>query len=223
MADRFVAFIDISGFKELMNHENDDALNVLRKFYEIGYWNLKPDERKYEDEIRGIFVSDSGIIWTKNVVTEDDMKRKLNLFLKAVQDINKNVLDDDVMKKQQIRLKTSIAFGDFNFVETTDHKLIGKNLIYGKAYLKAFKDNSSRLDPGLCRIVIDKSFPLDLKKIIDDGNVSNGLLSFIKKRGLKYYFFWNCKDVKKIDTFWKEFQSAKKIVYQKQYEAIEGF
>jgi hypothetical protein len=223
MPDRFVAFIDISGFKELMKHENDDALNVLRRFYQIGYRNLDPKIGKYDDEIRGIFVSDSGIIWTKNIVTKNEIRKKFNLFLKAVQDINQNVLDDFDMKKNQIRLKTSIAFGDFNFVETSNHELIEKNLIYGEAYLSAYKDNSSKLDPGLCRIVIDKKFPIEIKKIIDNNEFYCDLISFIKKFGVKYYFFWNCKNVKDIDIFWKRFQNAKKLVYQKQYEALEGF
>ena len=223
MPNRFVAFIDISGFKELMKHENDDALNVLRRFYQIGYRNLDPRIGKYDDEIRGIFVSDSGIIWTKNIVTENDAKGKFNLFLKAVQDINKNVLDDFEMKKHQIRLKTSIAFGDFSFVETSNHELIEKNLIYGEAYLRAYKDNSARLDSGLCRIVIDKRFPTELKKTIDNNESYINLISFIKKFGVKYYFFWNCKDVNDIDIFWKKFLNAKKLVYQKQYEALEGF
>ncbi len=222
MSNRFVAFIDISGFKELMKNKNDDALNVLRNFYRIGYRNLDPDKRKYENEIKGIFVSDSGIIWTKNTVEEKDLGRKFNLFLKAVQDINKNVLADVEMKKNNIRLKTSIAFGDFNFVETANHEFIEKNLIYGEAYIRAYKDNSAKFDPGLCRIVIDKKFPSDLKKIIDNNNHFNDLISFIKKIENKYYFFWNCKNVRDISIFWEKFQNAKKVGYQKQYEALEG-
>lgn len=57
--ETFVAFIDISGFKELMKND-DDALKALSRLYQAGYNVLQ--ER---NGVEGLFVFDCGILFVR--------------------------------------------------------------------------------------------------------------------------------------------------------------
>lgn len=219
--NRFVAFIDISGFKELMRRDEVIALKVIRRFFKIGYDITNPDIGNPEGKIQGLFISDCCVIWTQ--ATEDTNESKIsqfNLILQAVRDINKAVLDDHLMKTQDTMLKSSIAFGDFKYIDTQKHALIQKEMIFGDAYIRAYDDNSTKLDPGLCRIVVDKKFPEEIKSKIDQNNESSIFCSLIKKKQSKYYFFWNCHSNEEVEIFWRAYLRSKKEVYKKMYAAL---
>jgi len=162
----FVAFLDISGFKELMKKEK--AISALDTFYQAGYEALS----NY-GELKGIFVSDSGILYA----TEDIEIEKFRKILEAVKYINKQMLDKDYM------LKASIAFGEFNYYKRIELPNISKGMILGNAYLSAYLD-SQKVDAGLCRIIkanlpeaiVIENFPL------------------LKQRGNYYYYYWNISE-----------------------------
>ena len=59
--ETFVAFMDISGFKELM--KQGKAINALDVFYEAGF-----DVLENSSHIEGIFVSDCGIVFARNAL-----------------------------------------------------------------------------------------------------------------------------------------------------------
>jgi hypothetical protein len=215
---RFIAFSDISGFKGLMKKDKDIALKVLRRFFKIGFEKTDPDIGNYERSIQGLFISDCCILWTQK--SNHNELHKFNLLLHVVQDINKAVLDDQDMKSNDILLKTSIAYGEFEYVDTQKHELIQKELIFGDAYIRAYEDNSLKLDPGLCRIVIDKKFPVKIKNQINKNANSAGLVPLIKKKEGEYYFFWNCVNKDNIDTFWNEYSNSKKEMYKKMHKSL---
>jgi len=219
--NRFVAFIDISGFKELMRRDKENALKVIRRFFKIGYDITDPDNGNREKRIQGLFISDCGVIWSQATEeTEESKLTQFNVILQAVQDINKGVLDDNLMKRQNIMLKNSVAYGEFKYIDTQKHDLIRKEMIFGDAYIRAFDDNSMKLDPGLCRIVIDKKFPEEIKNKIDRNSELDNLSSLIRKKQSKYYFFWNCHSNNEINNFWNEYLDSKKDVYKKMYAAL---
>ena len=162
----FVAFLDISGFKELMKKEK--AISALDTFYQSGYEALANC-----GELKGIFVSDSGILYaTENIETE-----KFRKILEAVKYINKQMLDKDYM------LKASIAFGEFNYYERIELPNLSKGMILGNAYLNAYLD-SQKVDAGLCRI-IKTNFPDSI--VIDN-------FPLLKQRGNYYYYYWNISE-----------------------------
>ena len=66
--DTFVAFTDISGFKELMKNDRN-ALESIRHFYQSGYNVLQTI-----GNIEGFFVSDCGILFARNGTIEEKTK-----------------------------------------------------------------------------------------------------------------------------------------------------
>lgn len=181
----FVAFIDICGFKAMMNENK--AFKALDKFYQIGY-----DELQACRDINGIFISDCGILY----VTKDTPKEeKLKILLGIVRSINLKMLEADYM------LTTNIAYGDFFYQERRGFNGISKNLMMGNAYVKAFLDSQAKpkIDVGECRI---------LKENIEVDFFENPHLC---PRGKYFYYYWNVEDPEKIDLFKKDYKDSRYI------------
>lgn len=181
----FVAFIDICGFKAMMNENK--AFKALDKFYQIGY-----DELQTCRDINGIFISDCGILY----VTRDTSKEeKLEILLRIVKSINLKMLDANYM------LTTNIAYGDFFYQERRGFNGISKNLMMGNAYVKAFLDSQAKpkIDVGECRI---------LKEDIEEDFFENPHLC---PRGKYLYYYWNVEDPEKIDLFKKDYKDSRYI------------
>ena len=181
----FVAFIDICGYKAMMNENK--AIYALDKFYQIGY-----DELQTCRDINGIFISDCGILY----VTKDTLKEeKLKILLRIVKSINLKMLEADYM------LTTNIAYGDFSYHERKGFKGISKNLMMGYAYVKAFLDSQAKpkIDVGECRI---------LKEDIEEDFFENPHLC---PRGKYFYYYWNVEDPEKIDLFKKDYKDSRYI------------
>ena len=181
----FVAFIDICGFKAMMNENK--AFKALDKFYQIGY-----DELQTCRDINGIFISDCGILY----VTRDTSKEeKLEILLRIVKSINLKMLDANYM------LTTNIAYGDFFYQERRGFNGISKNLMMGNAYVKAFLDSQAKpkIDVGECRI---------LKEDIEEDFFENPHLC---PRGKYFYYYWNVEDPEKIDLFKKDYKDSRYI------------
>ena len=181
----FVAFIDICGFKAMMNENK--AFYALDKFYQIGY-----DELQTCRDINGIFISDCGTLY----VTRDTSKEeKLEILLRIVKSINLKMLEADYM------LTTNIAYGDFSYHERKGFKGISKNLMMGYAYVKAFLDSQAKpkIDVGECRI---------LKEDIEEDFFDNPHLC---PRGKYFYYYWNVEDPEKIDLFKKDYKDSRYI------------
>lgn len=94
--ETFVAFTDISGFKELMKNE-ENAVRALNHLNKTGYSVLQDTPT-----INGIIISDSGILFSRNNGSEGLLQ-----LLSAIQLINRKMLRFNLM------LTTSIAYGSF--------------------------------------------------------------------------------------------------------------
>ena len=112
----FVAFIDISGFKQLMKDEKR-AWKALDSFYNYGYEVIRRSRQQNNIYVEGIFVSDSGILFVRNY---DNKITCLKAILRVVKELNKKMLDDDFM------LTTSIAYGHFKYQERIEFEGIEK-------------------------------------------------------------------------------------------------
>ena len=139
----FVAFTDISGFKEMMKGDGTRAIKALAKLNQAGFDSLNANTN-----VNGFFISDCGILFVKN--TDLSESEKLKAILKVIKEINKKLLSQDIM------LTTSIAYGEFSYQQRIEFDGISKNPIYGNAYVSAFLDNETgtpKMQPGQCRIV----------------------------------------------------------------------
>ena len=142
----FVAFMDISGFKKLMNDRNR-ALKAMDKLYQYGYDMIDQIDNT---QVEGIFISDNAILFVRN---SRDKLSCLKSLLSFIRDLNRKMLQHNFM------LTTSIAFDDFEYENRRTLRGIEKHPVYGKAYLSAFLDNENgrpKIMPGQCRILKSK-------------------------------------------------------------------
>jgi hypothetical protein len=199
----FVAFLDISGFKELMRKDKD-ALEALRRLYQAGF-----DVLADQNGVEGIFVSDSGILF----VRDGSSTEKLNSILTAIKSINQKMLRHGYM------LTTSIAFGEFDYHGKLEFDGILKNPIYGFAYVQAFLDNEKgqpKIQPGQCRI-IKRNFPNEI-------DLSHRDFEFVKERGhdnKHFYFYWNVQHSNEIEDFEQLYTDSYKLKYEGMLQALK--
>lgn len=199
----FVAFLDISGFKELMRNDRN-ALEALRHLYQSGYNALIN-----ADGVEGFFVSDSGILFVRTGTQHE----RLVKILAVVKEINKQMLCNDYM------LTTSIAYGHFDYHDKLEFNGIEKNPIYGYAYVQAFLDNetgSPRIQPGQCRLVV-KNVNLDIDFRHPD-------LVFLRQKPndrVHRYYYWNVDNVRDIEQFEVEYNDSYKLKYTGMLRALK--
>jgi hypothetical protein len=216
--DTFVAFLDISGFKELMKNEKK-AWKALDRLYQFGY-NILQNQNN-NSRVDGIFISDSGILFVRrinhnNSSTTDDLKS----LLPKIKIINERMRENDFM------LTTSIAYGRFKYQERIEFEGIGKNPIYGNAYVSAFLDNENgkpKVQPGQCRIIIE-NLPMEIRVTLEN-NINDDILSFIKKRegdNRHYYFYWMVNTIGEIDRFEQRYKDAYNLKYAGMLQALKG-
>lgn len=224
----FVAFIDISGFKQLMRNERR-AWKAIDRLYQYGYNAIKENNQQNDVSVEGLFVSDSGILFVRNrgnrnrenCVDYENTKECLVVLLKVVKAINKKMLEHDFM------LTTSIAYGHFKYQERIEFEGIEKNPLYGNAYVSAFLDNEKgkpKIQPGQCRI-IRKNLPQDLIQLMENRNNNNdGILRMIQKRNNDtnhFYFYWMVEEPFEIEEFEKKYNDSYNLKYAGMLKALK--
>jgi hypothetical protein len=196
--DTFVAFSDISGFKEMMKND-DSAVKALDHFYAAGFEILQNNH-----SVHGSFISDCAVLFVNN---NEDAATQLQSLLMVVEQLNLRVLERNIM------LTTSIARGRFSYHQRIEFEGINKNPIYGNAYVSALLDNESgtpRIQPGECRLV-------------DQGLDSQQISSFprLVKRETHFYFYWMVSERTNIDLFKRHYADAYQQKYRGMLEAIK--
>ncbi|OPY88317.1 MAG: hypothetical protein A4E71_00528 [Smithella sp. PtaU1.Bin162] len=211
--ETFVAFMDISGFKELMKKDNR-AWEALNSFYSLGYMVLGDRTTNIvSSKVEGIFVSDCGILFVNSNGTAIE---KLNLLLKKVMEINKGMLSRDFM------LTTSIAYGHFKYQNRIEFEGIEKNAVYGGAYLDAYADaeiGNPHIQPGQCRIVKNK---LPQEVVTEIETARDGIFEKIEKEREHYYFYWNVSRKTEIEDFKSNYRDSYRLKYQGMLKALKG-
>ncbi len=210
--DTFVAFLDISGFKELMKDEKK-ALKALGRLYQYGYDVLQENNRRVE----GLFISDCGILFVRNC---QDKKICLRYLLAVIKKINEKMLEHNVM------LTTSIAHGHFKYQDRLEFEGIEKNLFYGNAYLAAFLDNENgkpKIQPGQCRIV-KKNLPKDVVEALEDDYNQDEFLQLVRRRNnddKHNYFYWMVENPSEIDGFEERYRGAYNLKFEGMLSALK--
>ncbi len=215
--ETFVAFLDISGFKQLMKNEKR-AWKAIDKLYQYGYDVIRENNRQNNIRVEGLFVSDSGILFVRDCL---DKKECIKVLLKVIRELNRRMLNHDFM------LTTSIAYGHFKYQERLEIKGIEKNPIYGNAYVSAFLDNENgkpKIQPGQCRI-IRENLPPDLIQFIDRRESNKDeILRMIQKRNNDsnhFYFYWMVEEPSEIEEFEKEYNDSYNLKYAGMLKALK--
>ena len=208
----FVAFIDISGFKELMR--KGDAHKTLNYFYNAGYNILKKHNRtrvQNSTRVEGIFISDCGVLFVNNRQNSLNKADDLHSILEVIKGINEIMMENDIM------LTTSIAYGDFKYQERIEFEGIEKNLIVGNAYLNAFLDNENgnpKIQPGQCRLV---------KNNLSDISIDEGFRRFCKRdrNNKHYYYYWMVSTPDEIEIFEEKYKDTYNLKYAGMLDALK--
>lgn len=125
---RYVAFLDILGFKsKLKNYNHDEAVRFIKMFASTVYNKFKL--LKNSNNIKGYLVSDSLILYST-----DNKKESLVALIDLIDDISKSLFTDN-----GIFIRGGIARGNFDKVPASPIESLEKGLIVGQAYVKAFK------------------------------------------------------------------------------------
>lgn len=201
----FVAFIDISGFKNMMKQQQ--AGQALTEFYSIGYRVLSENPN-----IDGVFISDCGILYHSNI--DINIEDKLIQILDVVKIINTKMIEKNYL------LTTSIAYGDFEYRNKIELENMAKNSFHGNAYLDAYLDNEKstpKLKAGECRILISD----DIKEL--NLNEQN-----IKKTSKYFYYYWMLKQGQSIEeheqsvnAIEKNYTEKSKNLNDKKFEKLK--
>jgi len=218
----FVAFMDISGFKEFMK-QNNKAWEALDILYTYGYRTLSEQNDRIGFKVEGIFISDCGVLFIKN--NEDDRNTidELTQLLKVIRTINQKMVDNDFM------LTTSIAYGHFKYQERIEFPGIEKNPIYGSAYVSAFLDNENgtpKIQPGQCRI-IKRNLPTEINANFQNERdfETNNVLDLIRAKDRDnghYYFYWNIQNRNEIDNFERHYNDSYNLKFSGMLKALKG-
>jgi hypothetical protein len=197
--DTFVAFTDISGFKEMMNNKKQ-AVRALDRLNQAGFNVLRQN-----NDINGFFISDCGILFVRNI--NRSREEQLASLLEVVENINRRLLNDNIM------LTTSIAYGLFSYHQRIEFQGIEKNPIYGNAYVAAFLDNENgkpKIQPGQCRILENENYHFDFP-----------LPGRLKKKGNHHYFYWMVDHENEINQFETDYKDTYKLKYQGMLSALK--
>ena len=216
--DTFVAFLDISGFKELMRNEKK-AWKALDRLYQYGYEILR--NQNNECRVEGMFISDNGVLFVRrNNRIMQSISETLKSLLVIIKRINERMRENDFM------LTTSIAYGKFRYQERIEFEGIEKNPIYGNAYVSAFLDNENgkpKIQSGQCRIV-EKKLPNDITRTIEQSQ-DNEIFRMIRKRqgdNKHYYYYWMVNDPIEIQRVEQHYKDANKLKYSRILKALKG-
>ena len=218
--DTFVAFLDISGFKKLMQKKRE-AWRALDRLYNSGYNILQNQKELNSYRVEGIFISDCGVLFVRNNPKSDiNQTDGLHSLLQAIKNINQRMLERKFM------LTTSIAYGKFKYQKRIEFPGIRKTPIYGNAYVSAYLDNengSPKIQPGQCRIV-KKNLPNDITRAIEQSQ-DNDIFRVIRKRNgdnKHYYYYWMVNDHSEIGRFEQDYKKAYNLKYEGMRKALKG-
>jgi hypothetical protein len=205
--ETFVAFTDISGFKRMMAQPGR-AKEALESFYSVGWECLDRDNDRSECAVEGIFVSDCGVLFVRP--NEKGRSECLCKLLTRIRALNKKLLGSGVL------LRTSVAFGQFQYLERRSAPGIRKVPFYGEAYLAAFLDSEStrpKLNCGFCRIV-KEGLPSEMDDDIDEAE--GEIFSMIRRdpRSQLLYYYWMRNTPQEIDDFKKQYGNAEDLKFE---------
>jgi hypothetical protein len=183
LADTFVAFMDIAGFKSMMGNGMRGVL-ALDAFYSAGFTVLKELRLRSDGSalVDGFFVSDCGVLFVRG--QDQACLARLESLCRVIQQIHRRTFDEAV------QLTTSIAWGEFSYDERIEFPGVGKSPLYGNAYVAAVSDNQTRspkLYPSECRL-IRQGLPPEV--IVACRDMQGAIFKRMRSEGKHFYFDW---------------------------------
>ncbi len=207
--ETFVAFLDISGFKEMMKTP-PRAVRALDRFYQIGYDVLGQSQRNGWS-VHGFFLSDCAILFVDGGHGKTWVR--LDGLLTVIEQINRRLLGDRIMTT------TSIAYGPFSYHQRIEFEGIEKHPLLGNAYIAAYLDNengSPRIQPGQCRVLLG-SIPDQEPGEREAAGTAPRLRPADNKHKA---FYWMVENQNRIEAFEADYGDAYKLKYEGMLDAL---
>lgn len=223
----WVAFLDISGFKEIMK-DLPDAEHTLDKFYAT-IFNVTSNYNKGRNNLNdtnpiipvgSLTVSDCAVVFIHNQDRPQDEIRDLGLLLKFIFTANRKLID--YRNGPQIMTTCALAYGFFRYKDKIEIKYVEKNCFYGRPYVRAYLDNE-RLEkkPGYCQVLMkDLSLPDEPRIHIPEGSKNQFPFNLLKEDDDYYHFYWMLRDLNLLPEFERKYESLSRDLYKQTKQLL---
>lgn len=208
----WVAFLDISGFKQLMKNLHEAEI-TLDKFYNTVYREVFRINHEFPFEtytsgnaqISTVVVSDCAIIFVDNQTLLEDKVRDLHLILDVVKSINLELINP--AQKPQIMTTCAIDYGHFKYSNRSTDVHTSRSFFYGPTYVKAYLGSEElSKTPGFCRV-------LNADFVIPDTVKTASPFNLLKKNGNRYDFYWMLTNAERLTTFKRTYDTLSQSIY----------
>jgi len=203
----YVGYLDISGFKQIMKHENK-VERVLDEFYSTLYstvYDVNSDANPIKMNV--VAVSDCAVLFLNKGEHDDvDQNAGLPKMLQFIKTVNRVFINRE---SSSFMTTCSIAYGDFNFENRKDSDHIRKNCLRGLAYVEAYLDNekeNEKMTPGKCRI-LKRGLSIDLSQ--------DSEFALLKQEKQYYYYYWMLSNPHEISLFKHKYEQTLEEMYDK--------
>lgn len=224
----YVAFLDVSGFKKMMETERK-AERALGKFYSkiysVGLDFQNPINQYNLLEVNAIVVSDCAVLFSRIEDTGTNSERVSNgilglrSILSFIQSVNRRLIVTRQRVNESIMTTCSIAYGDFKYEDKIGLYRVRKNFFLGKAYVKAFFDNEigePKIQPGQCRILKEGlDFPSEFPE--------DSILSLLESTEKYYYFHWMLSSLEDLPRFKNKYGKIVQSIYPRLSKLIREY
>jgi hypothetical protein len=197
----YVAYLDISGFSEMMK-DLVSAGRVLDNFFATIY-RFCEQQNTTLPKICVIVAFDCAALFIRNR-NEGDKLNGLLKMLTFVKQANRHFIMGN--RSQPFITACSIAYGYFDYEDRAELADLRKNYVFGRPYLDAVLDQKKgkpRMRAGECRLLTKRLPRLGQFR-------SDSLLSFVLRRGGHRYFYWMLNDPGQQHDFDKDYLVAYK-------------
>lgn len=229
VGDTFVAYLDISGFKELMK-KGEKAKKALGFFYstiyKVGERFCAPDNPEDLLDVNAALFSDCALLFPRipqsNLVrAREDIRRDrikgLRSILAFIQRVNQHLI---LSKDVPIMTICSIDYGKFRYEDRIEFEGIDKGFVVGKPFVNAFLDverGKPKIQPGECRLLKDN---LNLN---GDLPRNPSPLSLLMPTRRHYYFHWMLPNLAAVERFEQEFQDTYQLKYAGMIQVLQKY
>ena len=218
--ETYVAFLDVSGFKEMMKREAR-AKMALNKFYTTIY-NVGRNFRNLNNqnellEVDAVIISDCAVLFSRNIDPAQDKVKGMRSILRFIQQVNHRLIDSQ--PGPPIMTTCSIAYGDFKYEDRIEFDSIRKDFFVGWPYVKAFLDNENgkpKIQPGQCRIM-KKNLNLTERLPIHPP------FSLLEETNKYYYFHWMLNSLDDLKRFRQEYRDTYQLKFTGMISVLQKY
>jgi hypothetical protein len=215
----YVAFLDLSGFKEMMKRQ-EQAANALDRFYNtiynVGRGFTRPNISSRLLEVNEIIVSDCAILFSRNGEVEQDKIDGLRSVLSFIRQVNRDLISSST----PLMTTCVVDYGNFKYEDRIEFDGIGKDCFVGQPYLNAFLDNerrSPRIQPGQCRL-LRKNLPTNVESTTSPLSLLHG-----SSNQKYYYFYWMLDSLDELQRFERDYRDTYQLKYTGMISVLQRY